>query len=300
MDPTDASVAALLVAATARLAGCSERPRLDAELLLGHVLGADRTALVAHPAAQVAPAARAAFEALVERRAAGVPVAYLRGVREFHGLALATDERALVPRPETELLVDAGIALVRRALAGPARPAGARPPSVVDVGTGSGAIVLAIAVELRRRGLDDAVRLDAVDLDPAALALARENAVAHALADRVAFHEADLVPAGVGPWTVLCANLPYVPTAELDAAGPTLAHEPRRALDGGPDGLAVVRRLLPRLPAALETGGTALLEIGAAQGAAVAAEVAAALPGWRCSVEPDLAGRPRLARIAPP
>jgi release factor glutamine methyltransferase len=296
------TVSELVRLATARLtASGSGSPRLDAELLLGQALGMDRLGVLAHLDAPVGAAARDAFEVALRRREQGEPVAYIRGFREFHGLVFATDARALIPRPETELLVDAALAdIVRRLTAAP-RPAGAPALRVADVGTGTGAIAIALLAALRRRRMDDQVLVVAIDSSEDALGLARENAVGHGVADRVVFLAADLLPHHVEPrYEVVCANLPYVSTGELELLAPELAFEPREALDGGPDGLDVVRRLLDRLPAALGAGGVALLEIGADQGDGIVREVAARLPGWTCAVAPDLAGRARLARVEPP
>ena len=286
------------VAAERIAASGSGSARLDAELLLGQTLGIDRTGVLAHPDAPVGPDARQAFEVAVERRERGEPVAYIRGFREFHGLAFATDSRALIPRPETELLVDAAIdEIVARLTATPRLP-GAPALRVVDVGTGTGAIAVSVLAALRRRKMADQVMVIAIDVSEEALQLARENAVGHGVADRMVFVAADLLPYHVEPpYAVVCANLPYVPTDELPKLAPELAYEPQAALDGGPDGLDVVRRLLDRLPNVTEVDGIALLEIGAEQGDAVAHEVAERLPGARCTVVPDLAGRPRLVRI---
>lgn len=286
------------VAAERIAASGSGSARLDAELLLGQTLGIDRTGVLAHPDAPVGPDARQAFEVAVERRERGEPVAYIRGFREFHGLAFATDSRALIPRPETELLVDAAIdEIVARLTATPRLP-GAPALRVVDVGTGTGAIAVSVLAALRRRKMADQVMVIAIDVSEDALQLARENAVGHGVADRMVFVTADLLPYHVEPpYAVVCANLPYVPTDELPKLAPELAYEPQAALDGGPDGLDVVRRLLDRLTEITEVDGIALLEIGAEQGDAVAHEVAERLPGARCTVMPDLAGRPRLVRI---
>jgi HemK-like putative methylase len=145
--------------------------------------------------------------------------------------------------------------------------------------------------------MDQEVTVVAVDVWPDALDLARENAVGHGVADRMLFREADLVPVGDSPYDVICANLPYVATGDLATLAPDLAFEPRAALDGGPDGLDVIRRLLERLPSVLTEDGVAFLEIGADQGESIVAAVATILPGWRCDVRPDLAGLPRLARV---
>ncbi len=294
-------VAALVAEAAARLdATGSGSPRLDAELLLGHVLGVDRIGVIAHPEAPVGAGARAQFAAEVARREAGEPVAYIRGFREFHGLAIATDPRALIPRPKTELMVEAALAEVTARLAAPSRHAGAPDIRVADVGTGSGAIAIALLAALRARRMAEHVVVVAADVSADALQLARENAVGHGLADRLVFVEADLLPPVVDPrFAVVCANLPYVATAQLDGLARDLSFEPRTALDGGPDGLDLVRRLLDRLPDALTPDGVALLEIGADQGDAIVEAAAHQLPGWRCSVQADLAGLPRLARVGP-
>jgi release factor glutamine methyltransferase len=141
------------------------------------------------------------------------------------------------------------------------------------------------------------VSLLAVDSSPDALDLARENAVAHSAADAIAFEEADLVPAAESPFDVILANLPYIPSAEIDRLPVAASFEPRLALDGGPDGLAVVRRLLVELPWALAPDGVALLEIGFDQGPALGEAVAALEGEWSCRIQPDISGNPRLAHV---
>ncbi len=232
--PAGGTVSLLVDGAADRLAAAgSGSPRLDAELLLAHVLGVDRTGVIAHPDAPVGHEAQARFEAEVARREAGEPVAYIRGFREFHGLAIATDSRALIPRPETELLVDAAVAEVAARLTRAARPAGAPALRVADVGAGSGAIAIALLAALRARQMADHVLVVATDVAPAALDLARENAVGHGLADRMVFLEADLLPPAVDPpYAVVCANLPYVATAQMDSLARDLSFEPRIALGG--------------------------------------------------------------------
>ena len=286
------------------LAG-SETPRLDAELLLGHAVGVGRTVVLAHPEAPVGADAARRYRADVERRATGEPVAYLRGIKEFYGLAFEADARALIPRPETERLVELAGAEVMRRLGASARDAGARPLRIVDVGTGSGAIAVALAVSLRRLGALEAVEILATDISTDALDLARENAVAHAVADRIRFAQADLLPGdgsdGIDDaFDLVLANLPYVRRDAIAGLPRATSFEPALALDGGPDGLDVIGRLLDRLPGALTSGGGALLEIGADQGEAIVALAAGRLPGWHCEVELDLAGLPRVARLGRP
>ena len=299
--PPASTVADLVRLATDRLtASGATSPRLDAELLMGAALGVDRVGVLAYPEAVVGGAAASAYEGFVARREAGEPVAYIRGFREFHGRAIATDLRALIPRPETEQLVDEAVAAVIARLTAAPRAPGARPIRVVDVGTGTGAIAVALVAALRKRRMDDHVEVLAVDISADALDLARENAVGHGVADRMTFRLADLLPPGDGPWDIVCANLPYVATGAIASLAPELAYEPRLALDGGEDGLDLVRRLLAMLPVALDGDGVALLEIGADQGEAVVAAVAAIQPGWRVSVHADLAGLARIARVELP
>ena len=283
-----------------RAAG-SETPRLDAELLLGFAAGVDRTVILAHPEALVGDGPAVAFRAAIDRRAQGEPVAYIRGVKEFHGLAFTVDRRALIPRPETERLVDLALDEVMRRLTSGDRAVGGSGTvvRVVDVGTGSGAIAVALAVALRARHVPlDEVSVMAVDVSTDALDLARENAVGHAVGDRVTFAAADLLPTAVAAsWDLVVANLPYVRTDAM-AGLPAATHfEPALALEGGVDGLAVIGRLLDDLPVALAPHGVALLEIGADQGDAIVALVATCLAGWACRVERDLAGLPRVAVI---
>lgn len=293
------SVVELLRAGTDRLrAAGSESARLDAELLLGHAVGVDRTAIAAHPEAPVGTDAAARFDADLVRREKGEPVAYIRGFKEFHGLAFAADARALIPRPETERLVELAEREVMARLTAASRRPGAPPLRVVDVGTGSGTVAVALAVALRRRRIVDDVDLLATDDSPEALELARENAVGHSVGDRILFLEADLLPPVIASgWDLVLANLPYVPGRAIDELPIAASFEPRHALDGGEDGLEVIGRLVARLPDALLPGGVALLEIGADQTGGIGRLVDAVLPGWHIDIERDLADLPRVARI---
>lgn len=286
-----------------RVAG-SESARLDAEVLLAFAIGTDRTVLLAHPELPIGAEELERFEDGLVRRSKGEPVAYIRGIKEFFGRAFVVDDRALIPRPETERLVEIGLAAVMARLTAPGRGRGAARVRVVDVGTGGGAIVISLASELRRMRVDleKDVVLVATEASPAALDLARENAVGHAVGDAIQFIEADLLPATLpddaAPFDVILANLPYVRTNAIAGLPVAASFEPALALDGGSDGLDVIRRLLARLPENLAAGGVALLEIGGDQGSDAPAAVAEVLPGWDAAIETDLAGLPRILRVA--
>ena len=214
---------ALAAASDALAAAGVETPRLDAELLLAEASGRDRAALAAEPEASLDPPAARWFGEMVRRRVRREPVAYILGRRGFRNLELAVDRRALIPRPETELLVEVALEL--------------RPRTVLDVGTGCGSVALAIANEL------PGAAVTATDTSPAALALARDNARRLGLAMRVRF-DSGTVPPGES-FDLVVANLPYVREDEWDSLAPEITeYEPREALIGGPDGLEAIRRLL--------------------------------------------------------
>ena len=174
---------------------------------------------------------------------------------------------------------------------------------MLDVGTGSGAVAVAMARTLRRAGFAEVVRITATDVSEPALALAVENAVAHGVADLIDFRVADLLSSNVevdGLPGVIAANLPYVASGALDALGPAIAFEPRLALDGGPDGLDLIRRMLGELPRVLAPDGVALLEIGSDQEVAVVEAAATIVPGWGTTIHRDLAGLPRVLELERP
>lgn len=285
------TVAALLGAACDRLTAAGiETARLDAEVLLAHVLGLGRAALYAHLEAPVAADAAARCDALLGRRARREPVAYLIGEQEFWSLPFAVTPDVLIPRPETELLVERGLAMVRS----PRAPGEGMPhPAILDIGTGSGCVAVAVAHEL-----PDA-RVTAVDISAAALAVARRNAERHGVAARIAFIESDVyaaLPAGA-TFDLILANPPYL--APGDVVSPEVAFEPQSALLAGADGLDVIRRLIAGAAAHLRPGGRLLMELGAGQADAVLA-LAAAAGLTAARVEPDLAGIPRLLVAQPP
>ncbi len=268
------AVGALLTAGCARLPGPDAR--IDAELLLAHVLGCSRTRLFAYPEAGVDAASRARYLALLERRRAGEPVAYLLGRQAFWSLDIALDGNTLVPRPETELLVE--LALVRGA---------ARAADVLDLGTGSGAIALALAIER------PAWRVLGVDRDPAAVHLARRNAGRLGLGN-VAFETGDWFAGLEGRrFDLVVANPPYIAEDDPCLAAPGVCREPRHALVAGTDGLDALRRIVVAAPQHLSSDGWLLCEHGAAQGDALRALFAAA--GLvAIATQRDLAGHERV------
>jgi len=273
--------------ARAQCAAAPGAEPLDAAILLAHVLDLPRVTLLTHPETPLSAEQSARFAALVTRRAAGEPVAYLTGHRAFYDREFLVTPDVLIPRPETEHLIEAALTWARRQAE---RGTGLR---VADIGTGSGAIAVTLAAHL-----PDA-RLHAIDCSLAALEIARQNADRAGVTGRITFHQGDLLrpllDAGERA-DLIAANLPYIPSADLDTLA-VARHEPRLALDGGPDGLDAVRRLLAQAPAALAAPGLILLEIGAGQGAAVAALAREQFPGAAISVLADYAGHNRLLSV---
>lgn len=247
-----------------------DSPRLDAELLLAEATGWERARLAAEPEAGVPAAAARRFGEMVRRRLRREPVAYILGRKGFRQIELAVDRRVLVPRPETELLVELALEL--------------RPRRVLDMGTGSGAVALAIADEL------PGCELLATDTSDAALEVARANAASLGLAERVEFH-ATMLPPAPPRLDLVVANLPYVAEADWGGLEPEVTEwEPREALLGGPDGLDVIRAAVA---VAATVAPSLALEVGAGQASAVS-ELLFAAGFATVETRPDLAGIPRV------
>lgn len=259
----------------------AESPRLDAEVLLAFVRGCPRIALYTAFGETVPDAERGRFRDLVKRRGAGEPVAYLVGSREFFSLPLVVSPAVLVPRPETEGLVVRVLDLCRSAAA----------PRIIDVGTGSGAIAIALAKHLPRADIT------ATDTSAAALDVARGNAERHAVADRIRFVHGDLCAGADGPWDVIVSNPPYVREDEFAALPRDVReHEPRSALVAGPEGTEVVARLAAVAAMSLAPDGWLVVEIGPVV-AAAALHLLASRPGLAVGpVLKDLAGLPRIVQ----
>ena len=255
-----------------------ENPRLNAEHLLAHALGLKRMELYLQFDRALTEAERAPLRDLVKRRGAREPLQHVLGTAEFHGRTFTCDKRALVPRPETEQLVEIALEIAGKHSA----------PNLLDIGTGSSVIALTIALEL------PSATIHAADLSPDALALAAENTARHALTGRITFTQADLLPPGDTKFDLIIANLPYIPADEIPSLSPEVRHDPVTALDGGPDGLDLIRRLIDTAPDRLAPGGALLLEIGAGQADAVNAHLSARK--FRdISVRPDYQNIPRFA-----
>lgn len=264
----------------------SDEARLDAEVLLAHVLGWPRARLYAHPQRCLMARQQTLYQRLIERRMTYEPVAYLTGHKEFYGLDFFVDRRVLVPRPETELLVEQAIAVVEECAwrAGQA--------ILADVGTGSGAIAVSLAVHL------PGVAIYAIDVSPEALAVAAENCRRYGVEGRVRLLAGDLLEPLPEPVDVIVANLPYVSHAEYERLPPEVAdYEPRPALDGGSQGLDTIERLLTSAVWHLNPGGVILLEIGATQGQAVTALAQRHWPHAAVELRQDYAGLDRMVTV---
>lgn len=252
-----------------------ESPRLNIEHLLAEALGKRRIDLYLEFDRTLSEEELAPLRDKVRRRIDGEPLQYLLGSWDFFGRAFRTDERALIPRPETEILVEIALRVIR-----------AQPDSrnrLVDIGTGSGVLAITFALECPD------LKVVGSDVSPSALDLARENAKRQGLDHRIEWIESDLFDSVAGPFDFLVANLPYIPTEELPKLAREVQHDPRLALDGGADGLAVIRRLVQDVTGVLAKGAFLILEVGFNQADRVA-ELMAAQKLRDISVENDYQG----------
>ncbi|MFZ5649202.1 MAG: peptide chain release factor N(5)-glutamine methyltransferase [Bacillota bacterium] len=259
--------------------------RIDAEAILGHLTGMDRSALYRDGHLELSPEKEKEAWIMAERRAGGEPLAYITGHREFMGMDFLVTPAVLIPRPETELLVEKALEILKEA-----RKNGENEPVAADIGTGCGAIAVSLAVLL------DLAVVYATDISGEALKVARQNAERLGAGGRVVLKQGDLLGplAGIpgGGLHLLAANLPYVPSGEIPGLMADVRdYEPHLALDGGGDGLDLYRRLVPEAGKLLRPGGCLLMEIGPGQGEAMLGILG---PGWEPEILPDLAGRERL------
>jgi release factor glutamine methyltransferase len=261
----------------------SESPRLDAEVMLAHVLKWQRVQLYTHFTEEVAEAPRGEFRELVRRRSEGAPVAYLVGRKEFYSLSFEVSPAVLIPRPESEFVVVEFLDLTKDL----------ESTRAVDVGTGSGC--LAIASACQHRG----ARFAAIDISDEALAVARRNAIQHGVIDRIDFRQGNRLEPVIGdePFDVVMSNPPYIPTSEVPRLETGVRdYEPHQALDGGPDGLDMVRGLVDQSVALLKPGGHLILEIGTAQEKPVRSLIEGRSEFRLAPTIHDLAQHPRVIR----
>src|SRR3990172_2393574 len=255
-------------------------PWLEAQVLFSEVLGPTRTQLLAQPERALAPGEIQGLDQLLHRRLLREPTAYILGRREFYGRDFSVDPRVLIPRPETELLVEGALGRVREL---------PEEPLLAEVGTGSGAIAITLALEIPQ------ARVYALDISTAALEVARINCRRYGVEGRVELLQGDLLSPLPQPVHMVIANLPYIPQATR--LPPEVSHEPSLALCGGPDGLALFRAFLAQARPWLLPGGCILLEIGVGQAEAVMELVAGYFPQAQRRLLPDLAGTPRVVEI---
>lgn len=260
-----------------------ESAQLDAELLAAHVLGLSRTQLYVRVDRALETQAEQTFRELVLRRVRHEPVAYILGHKEFYGLDFQVDRRVLIPRPETETLVEVALTIARQRDLG----------LMAEVGVGSGAIAIALAINL------PGAEIYAIDSSSDALDVAAENCRRHDVSDRVYLLHGDLLAPLPGPVELIVANLPYVSTAELSTLAPEITkYEPVVALEGGPDGLDQIRRLLEQVGPCLKPAGLLCLEIGATQALAVNQLVRSQFPEASVALVRDLAGLDRVVVVS--
>ncbi len=274
-------VAAWLKQAAGHISSLSTAPHLEAQLLLAHTLGKPREWLLTHPEFQLPPSAFQQANHDLTRLVAGEPLPYILQKQEFFGLEFKVNPAVLIPRPETELLLEHALAWLQK------HPTCHR---VADVGTGSGCIAVSLAVNA------PGIHLLATDISFPALQVARYNAGFHRMEDRIQWVQADLLSPISTSFDLICANLPYIPTDTLPGLSVS-AHEPLNALDGGPDGLTFIRSLLYQARSRIQSGGLLLLEIEASQGNSASLAAQAVFPQAEIRVVDDLAGHPRLLEI---
>jgi release factor glutamine methyltransferase len=261
----------------------SESPRLDAEVMLAEVLGWQRVQLYTHYDEEVGERARGAFRDLVKRRAEGCPVAYLVGRKEFYSLALQVSPAVLIPRPESEFVVVEFLAVAAKL----------ESPRALDVGTGSGCLAIACTHH------HPSARFIAIDVSAEALGLARANAQRHGVGDRIEFRQGNLLEpaAGEPPFDLIVSNPPYIPSDVIKTLEPGVRdYEPHLAIDGGPDGLQVVARLVEEALPLLKPGGHLILEIGSAQEQPVRGLIEAHVEFRLAPTVRDLRQHPRVLR----
>ncbi|MBL6981722.1 MAG: peptide chain release factor N(5)-glutamine methyltransferase [Anaerolineales bacterium] len=259
----------------------SDTPSLDAQVLLSHILETPRTWVLAHPEGKLTPNQQNALSQKLSQIESGTPLPYVLGHWDFYGLEFTVSPAVLIPRPETELLIEEALQWLR------AHP---KHRTAADIGTGSGCIAITLAKQIPN------LQVTATDVSPDALDIAHTNADKHSVAEQIRFVQTNLLNDERTTFNIICANLPYIPTAALHSLD-VYGQEPTLALDGGPDGLNAIRDLLKHAPQYLALGGLILLEIDSSQGISALSLAQDNFPNASLRLLPDLAGHDRLIRI---
>ncbi len=278
---TDVSLASKLHLLSDKLASCLDHPNETALVLLAYVLGQSKTWILSHPEVILAFDQLDQADTLSERLLAGEPLPYLVGRQEFFGLDFQVDPTVLIPRPETELLVEQALLWLKD------HPVA---QTALDVGTGSGCIAISLAVHCPR------LCVTATDNSAQALSVAKRNAQTHKVAENISFVEADLIPPSIASCNLVCANLPYIPTDKLAEVN-SLPYEPVSALDGGLDGLELIRRCLQQALQVIQRPGLILLETEATLGRQTNCLAQRYFPEGKITLMQDLTDRDRLVHI---
>lgn len=272
----------VLISISEILDGFSATPRLDVEILLLHILKKDRTWLIANNNEEVSQDVRNKLHELVSERIKGIPVAYLTGNKEFYGLNFKVTPAVLIPRPETEMIVDEALKL---------NPA---PKNILEIGVGSGCIIVSILSELKKRNIQS--KATATDISDEAIGIAKDNAKFHKVDAQINFQKVDLFPEANQKFDLIVSNPPYIPSGSSEVSVGT-KFEPNLALYSGDDGLDCIRKIAENLPSFLSPGGVFLMEFGINQSEAIK-DIFSNLGFQSLTILPDLAGIPRVLRLS--
>lgn len=260
-----------------------DEPRLEAEILLANVIHQNRAQVLAEWKQPISSEQFTVLKRLAVRRTFREPLSYIIGSREFYGLSFSVQSGVLIPRPETETIVEEVISIVHKIDSGES--------TIADIGCGSGAIAIALAVNLPK------ARIYAIDNEPIPLTVSVENAHRHRVEKRITFLQGDLMDPLTDCVDILVANLPYISSGEFDDIQPEILWEPRNALDGGPDGLEIIRRIMDQIPGKVRNGGVILLECDPRQSKKIVREWKDRFPHTSVKIIQDLAGLDRVVQI---
>lgn len=274
--------AELITSNSKKLESCSSTPRLDVEILLLHILKKDRSWLIANSNEEVSKDILNKLQELVSQRIKGVPVAYLTGTKEFYGLNFKVTPAVLIPRPETEMIVDEALKI------------NPTPKHILEIGVGSGCIIISILSELKKKNIYP--KATATDISEEAILVAKDNAKFHNVDSQIDFQKVDLFPDSKQKFDLIVSNPPYIPVGSSEVSQGT-KFEPNLALYSGDDGLDCIRRIAEKLPEILSPDGVFLMEFGINQAEAIS-DIFSKLGHPNLKILPDLAGIPRVLRLS--